>query len=70
MFFLCFPGCDVNICQQYTHVMPLHIAVNSYVDPKLFEEVLLLLIRGGADLNSRAFTSLETALFRAVGEGW
>lgn len=49
--------------------MPLHIAVNSYTDHKLFEKVLLLLIQGGADLNLRAFTSLETPLFRAVGEG-
>ncbi len=49
--------------------MPLHIAVNSYTDAQLFETVLLLLLEGGADLNARAFTSLETPLFRAVGEG-
>ncbi len=47
---------------------PVHIAVKRYNDSKIFQQVLLLLIEGGADLNKCPFTSNESPLFTAVSE--
>ena len=44
----------------------LHVAVNTYCEKDIFEEVLKLLLQGGCDLNSRAYTSIESPIFRAV----
>ena len=40
-------GCDVNFSDPYGHVTPLHVAVNSLVDFKNFNEILQILIEGG-----------------------
>lgn len=57
------------MCEPYAHVTALHVAVNTYNDVEMFEQVLDLLEQGGCMLNSRAFTSLESPLYRAVSQG-
>jgi hypothetical protein len=60
-------GCDVNLCEPYGNVTPLHLAVNIHNDISLFRPMLDLLLRGGCILNWRAFSTLETPLYRSLG---
>lgn len=59
-------GCDVNFCEPYGNVTPLHIAVNIHNDINIFRPMLHLLLEGGCILNWRAFSTLETPLYRSL----
>ncbi len=61
-------GCDVNVCDTYANVTALHVAVNTYTDETFFQQLLGPLLQGGCWLDSRAFTSLETPLYRAIDQ--
>ncbi|KAK7090289.1 ankyrin-1-like [Littorina saxatilis] len=62
-------GCDVNLCESMGNVTPLHVAVNMHSDIQLFRPMLHLLLQGGCILNWRAFSTLETPLYRSLGLG-
>lgn len=59
-------GCDVNVCDPYFNVTPLHVAVNVYNDYIMFKKMFKILLDGGCLLNCRAFSTLETPLYRAI----
>ncbi|KAK2161285.1 hypothetical protein LSH36_119g07020 [Paralvinella palmiformis] len=59
-------GCDVNACDSRGLVTALHTAVNSCTDEGVFSDILSTLIKGGCVLDSCAFVSMETPLFRAL----
>ena len=64
----CISGCDVNLCASNVgNVTPLHVATNMHSDINLFRPILRLLLRGGCILNWRAFSTLETPLYRSLG---
>lgn len=56
----------MNICDSRGMVTALHVAVNSCTDDEVFSQILKILIRGGCMLDSCAFVSMETPLFRAL----
>lgn len=60
-------GCDVNLCEPYGNVTPLHVAVNVHNELSLFRPLLDILLEGGCILNWRAFSTLETPLYRSLG---
>ena len=66
-FFVLFSGCDVNLCEPIGNVTPLHVATNMHSDISLFRPMLQLLLRGRCILNWRAFSTLETPLYRSLG---
>ena len=45
---------------------PLHTAVNVFYKAEDFKPILDLLVLGGCHINSRAYSTLETPLYRAV----
>ena len=61
-------GCDVNVCHSAGNVTPLHLAVGTQHEAEDFAPILELLIEGGCDLDSRAYMSLETPLYRALDQ--
>ena len=66
-FLFFFSGCDVNLCEPVGNVTPLHVATNMHSDISLFRPMLQLLLRGRCILNWRAFSTLETPLYRSLG---
>ena len=67
VFLFVFSGCDVNLCEPIGNVTPLHVATNMHSDISLFRPMLQLLLRGRCILNWRAFSTLETPLYRSLG---
>ncbi|XP_025079780.1 ankyrin repeat domain-containing protein 61-like [Pomacea canaliculata] len=59
-------GCDVNYCEPVGNVTPLHMAINMQHSPALFSCLLNLLLQGGCILNWRAYSTLETPLYRSL----
>ncbi|XP_046349946.2 ankyrin-3-like [Haliotis rufescens] len=59
-------GCDVNLCEPVGNVTPLHVAVNVHQDFVVFSKIFCQLLEGGCILNWRAFSTLETPLYRAL----
>ena len=66
VFLFVFSGCDVNLCEPIGNVTPLHVATNMHNDISLFRPMLQLLLRGRCILNWRAFSTLETPLYRSL----
>jgi ankyrin repeat protein len=62
-------NCNVNICGPPDNATALHIAVHVTSERETVWPILELLIKGGVDLNAKAFPLDETPLHRALEIG-